>query len=146
MSDGHINCKNNVRAVIYTIQTLAWGTPPGIVHHMDKILRLLGVRFTRDHSMPRSTAILLGCFVILTQFFDFLSTYIGVTTGAAQEANPLMLWAMQFHHWVGFGLVKVAAAILMLWLTWRRFGASLAFCGFYVAVIAWNIYVTSKGL
>lgn len=113
---------------------------------MDTLLRIIGVRFIRDYSMPRSTALLLVCFVVTTQFFDFLSTYIGVTTGAAQEANPLMLWAMQFHGWLGFGLVKLAAALLMVWLTWRRFGASLAFIAIYTAIVGWNIYVTSTGL
>jgi len=96
--------------------------------------------------MPRSTALLLALLVIISQFLDFASTYHGVTSGAAQEANPLMIWAMQHRGWAGFIAVKLVATALMLWLTWRRFGAAVAFCGIYLAIAGWNMYVGSKGL
>jgi len=122
------------------------GHPVGTVWDMDKTLRIIGFRFSRDTTMTRSKAITLACLVVLTQLGDFLSTYIGVTLGAAEEANPLMIWAMSHGGWLAFAAVKLAAAALMLWLTWKRFGASVAFIAIYTAIVAWNTYVTLTGL
>lgn len=139
LMSGPVKQQNMPGPLHFRIATLTVG-------HMDTLLRIIGVRFNRDRSMPLSTAILLGCFVILSQFLDFVSTFSGVTMGAAQEANPLMVRAMDAYGWAGFIGIKVIATVLMLLLTWRRFGASVAFTLIYFGIAGWNTYVGLTGL
>lgn len=113
---------------------------------MDTFLHYLGVKPRRNYNLSLRTALTLAALVTLTQLGDFLSTYIAITNGLGQEGNPLMASVINNYGMLGFFFAKLLSIVLLLWLSWRRRGASLAYTAIYIAVVTWNTYITLKGL
>ena len=110
-------------------------------------LRMLGFyKPDRDVTMTLTKARALAAIVVLSQFLDFGSTFIGITHAGAAEANPGMAWLMANFGWLGFAAAKTLGTMLLLWITWRRTWASLVIAGVYAAVVGWNLTTIATGL
>lgn len=140
-----------------TTQTLALGTPPLTVWGMDKTypphkellfaLRMLGFRKPdRSATMSKATGYFLATLVVLSQFLDFGSTYLGITHSEAAEGNPGMAYVLHNYGWLGFAAAKTLGTLLLLYITYRRKWASVTVVALYTAVVGWNTYLLLKGL
>ncbi len=82
--------------------------------------------------------------VIVLNLVDALWTLVFIETGVADEANPLMLRALD-HGWVGFMAIKLALVSLSVLLLWRlrhRRAAALALWSgamAYTLVVAYHV-------
>jgi hypothetical protein len=110
-------------------------------------LRMLGFRKPdRSATMSVATGYFLAALVILSQFLDFGSTYLGITHADAAEGNPGMAYVLHNYGWLGFAAVKTLGTLLLLYITYRRKWASVAVVALYTAVVGWNTYLTLTGL
>ena len=94
----------------------------------------------RTPNADTKTSVLLSIAIVLTQVADYASTRLGLTIGAT-EANGTMA---QFIHQYGYGnflLLKLTAALFLVWTCWKRPFASTIIVLLYVAVVVNNLFV-----
>ena len=91
------------------------------------------------------TAVLLSLGIALTQLADYLSTRIGLTSGAV-EANGTMAKFINEYGYTNFLYLKIAAVVFLVWSCWKRPLASSVIVVLYVAVVVNNLFVISRTL
>lgn len=101
------------------------------------------LRPVRDYSITTKTAVLGSAAVVLTQIGDAVSTIIGLGAGAV-EANGIMGTLIVEKGFGAFFGIKVLAALLLVYYTWKRRYAPWFIAAMYSAVIVWNMHVIGK--
>jgi hypothetical protein len=83
----------------------------------------------------------LGVFaVVVTQLTDFLTTTVGLSSGA-EEQNGLMLDVITNYGTFGFLGIKLLAGLFLAWYSFRRRFAPWIISGIYTGVTLWNLLI-----
>jgi hypothetical protein len=80
--------------------------------------------------------------ILLGQFLDILTTYIGISSGLCKEENPVQ----HVIGWFWFMFLKVIYTILVAWMVQNTnyFGWDWAFVAVSWCPVPWNVYVLRK--
>lgn len=94
-------------------------------------------------STPLASMLAFG--IVITQFADYVSTKLGLSIGGT-EANGLMATFIQDKGFTAFLILKLSAALFLVWTTWKRPVAATIIIAIYTLVILNNLYAITRYL
>lgn len=107
------------------------------------IRNFFNLKPTRVSEADKKASIFLSIGIALTQFADYLSTKIGLTSGAV-EGNGGMAKFIHEYGYTNFLYLKIAASAFLIWTCWKRPVASSFVVVLYIAVVINNLFVISR--
>lgn len=108
--------------------------------NLKKFFTLKPVRIAEA---DKKASVFLSIGILLTQLADYLSTKVGLESGAS-EANGTMAKFISEYGYDNFLYLKLAASAFLIWTCWKRPLAQSIIIVLYVAVVLNNLFVISR--